>query len=333
MRVTGQRSEWSPITPLRAAIALLVVLCVPVTPAMANHESSKQPPLWTPLDGPERLAATETPAGTVTVPAGWFLMGSDPKVDRAAGPQEFPQRRVYVDAFEIDKYEVSNVDYLRYVLATGSDWPQFWRESPFPDKLALHPVINISWNDADSYCRWAGKRLPTEAEWEKAARGEDGRMFPWGNEPAGWMRSNIAHPGSKRGFKYPPLANVNRYDRSVSPYGVHQMAGNVSEWVADWFDPEYYRRDENRNPTGPRQGTDKVFRGGSWNEDPEVARSAGRNAGAPDRRSYLTGFRCARDTRDTHTMNVEREAQDGNADSTAVLVHDASRDTLHKEQN
>jgi len=315
----------------RAAIALLVVLCASVTPAVANHESSKQPPLWTPLDGPERLAATETPTGTVTVPAGWFLMGSDPKVDRAAGPQEFPQRRVYVDAFEIDKYEVSNVDYLRYVLATGSDWPQFWRESPFPDKLTLHPVINISWNDADSYCQWAGKRLPTEAEWEKAARGEDGRMFPWGNEPAGWMRSNIAHPGSKRGFKYPPLANVNRYDRSVSPYGVHQMAGNVSEWVADWFDPEYYRRDENRNPTGPRYGVDKVFRGGSWNEDPEVARSAGRNAGAPDRRSYLTGFRCARDAR--NIMNVTREAQDGNTDSTAVLVHDASRDTLHKERN
>jgi iron(II)-dependent oxidoreductase len=247
------------------------------TLVLANHESSKQPPLWTPLDGAERLAAMDTPNGMVTVPAGWFLMGSDPKVDRAAGPQELPQHKVYLDAFEIDIYEVSNVDYLRFVLATGRDWPKFWRESPFPEKAALHPVINVSWNEADAYCRWAGKRLPTEAEWEKAARGEDGRVVPWGNEPAGWIKSNIAHPGSKRGFKYPPLANVNRYDRGVSPYGVHQMAGNVSEWVADWFDPGYYQRENNRNPMGPERGEDKVFRGGSWNEE-----------------SYLTGFRCAK---------------------------------------
>jgi formylglycine-generating enzyme required for sulfatase activity len=253
--------------------------------ALANHESSKQPPLWTPLDGPERMAAMETPGGMVAVPAGWFLMGSDPKADRAAGPQELPQHKVYVDAFEIDKYEVSNVDYLRFVLAAGVDWPTFWRESPFPEKAALHPVINVTWREADAYCRWAGKRLPTEAEWEKAA---------WGNEPAGWIKSNIAHSGSKRGFRYPPLANIDRYDKGVSPYGVHQMAGNVSEWVSDWFDPEYYRRGHDRNPPGPETGELKVFRGGSWNEDPEVARSAGRNGGEPDRRSYLTGFRCAR---------------------------------------
>jgi iron(II)-dependent oxidoreductase len=229
----------------------------------------------------------------VSVPFGWFLMGSDAKIDRAAGPQEQPRRHVLVDGFRIDRYEVSNVEYLRYVLATGAHWPRYWREQPFPEKIVKHPVIGVSWNEADAYCRWAGKRLPTEAEWEKAARGEDGRIFPWGNEPAGWLKSNIAHPGSKRGIKYPPLANVDRYDNGVSPYGAYQMAGNVSEWVADWFDPEYYRRGEDRNPAGPAYGQDKVFRGGSWNEDPEVARSAGRNAGAPDHWSYLIGFRCA----------------------------------------
>lgn len=282
------------LTRRTVAIALLAALSMTSSTAEANHESSKQPPLWTPLDGAERLATMETPEGMVTVPAGWFLMGSDHKIDPAAGPQELPQHRVYLDEFQIDKYEVSNVDYLRFVLATGADWPKFWRESPFPDKMALHPVMSVSWIEADAYCRWAGKRLPTEAEWEKAARGEDGRVFPWGNEPAGWIKSNIAHPGSKRGFKYPPLANINRYDRGVSPYGVHQLAGNVHEWVADWFDPEYYKKGENRNPMGPQEGENKVFRGGSWNEDPEVARSAGRNAGAPDHRSYLIGFRCAR---------------------------------------
>ena len=221
-------------------------------------------------------------------------MGSDPRKDRAAGPQEQPQHEVYLDPFRIDRFEVSNVEYLRFVLGTGADWPKFWRENPFPEKAALHPVINVSWHEADAFCRWAGKRLPTEAEWEKAARGGDGRIFPWGNESAGWIKSNIAHPGSKRGFKYPPLANINRYDKGASPYGVYQMAGNVSEWVSDWFDPEYYRHGHDKNPQGPTTGELKVFRGGSWNEDPEVARSAGRNGGLPDRESYLTGFRCAK---------------------------------------
>src|SRR5579884_732499 len=265
-----------------------------VSVAWADHDLPKRPPLWTPLFEAERLAAMEVPEEMVTVPAGWFLMGSDPKTDPAAGPQEQPQRLVYLNAFRIDRYEVTNVHYLRYVLATGAEWPPYWREEPFPEKIAWHPVIGVSWREADAYCRWAGKRLPTEAEWEKAARGTDGRIFPWGDEPAGWLKSNIAHSGSGRVKRYPPLANVNRYDRGVSPYGVYQMAGNVSEWVADWFDPEYYRRAETHNPTGPAQGTDKVFRGGSWNEDPEVARSAGRNAGAPDHRSYLIGFRCAK---------------------------------------
>jgi iron(II)-dependent oxidoreductase len=269
------------------------------------------------------MATMDVPGGMVMVPAGEFIMGSDPRKDPAAGPQEQPLHRVTLDAFEIDRYEVSNVEYLRFVLATGADWPQFWRAKPFPDKMATHPVINVSWQEADAYCRWAGKRLPTEAEWEKAARGPDGRMFPWGDEPAGWIKSNIAHPGSKRGAKYPPLANINRYDKGVSPYGVYQLAGNVSEWVSDWFDPDYYRKGVNENPKGPAVGELKVFRGGSWNEDPEVARSAGRNGGEPTRKSYLTGFRCARDARDSSTVKRETQA-DSQARSEMV------RTTLHE---
>ena len=287
-----------------AAAFWMIVL--PVGLSFANHESSAQPPLWTPLDEVESMATMDVPGGMVTVPAGEFIMGSDPRKDPAAGPQEQPLHRVTLDAFEIDRYEVSNVEYLRFVLATGASWPQFWRAKPFPDKMAAHPVINVSWQEADAYCHWAGKRLPTEAEWEKAARGSDGRMFPWGDEPAGWIKSNIAHSGSKRGAKYPPLANINRYDKGVSPYGVYQLAGNVSEWVSDWFDPDYYRKGINENPKGPAVGELKVFRGGSWNEDPEVARSAGRNGGEPTRKSYLTGFRCAKDIRDS--SSVKREA-------------------------
>jgi iron(II)-dependent oxidoreductase len=262
--------------------------------AHGDHERSAQVPWWPQFEA-ERLAVMETPGGMMSIPAGWFLMGSDPYVDRNAGPQELPQRWVYLDEFAMDRYEVSNVHYLRFVMGAGASVPPYWKDGAFPDKLAFHPVIGVSWEEADTYCRWAGKRLPTEAEWEKAARGPDGRLFPWGNQPAGWGRSNIAHPGSKRGVKYPPLANVDRYDRGRSVYGVYQMAGNVAEWVADWFDPEYYQRGTNYNPDGPVVGQERVFRGGSWNEDPEVARSAGRGARVPDHRSYLIGFRCAAD--------------------------------------
>ncbi len=288
----------------------LIIVCLIASDALADHLLSKPPAPWTPLDHAERLAVLDVPGGTARVPGGWFSMGSDPRADPAAGPQEQPQRRIYVDGFTIDRFEVNNVDYLRYVLATGASWPRYWVDQPFAEKIARHPVIGVSWRDADAYCRWAGQRLPTEAEWEKAARGEDGRIFPWGNEPAGWSKSNIAHPGSKRGFKYPPLANVDRYEKGVSPYGVFQMAGNVSEWVADWFDPEYYHGVADHNPSGPETGQDKVFRGGSWNEDPEVARSAGRNAGAPDHWSYLIGFRCAASE---PSLLTRRSALEGNA--------------------
>lgn len=261
--------------------------------ARAEHATSSGE-LWGPQYEIERLAALDAPEGMVRVPAGWFLMGSDPRLDRAAGPQEQPQRWVYLNTFDIDRYEVPNVHYLRFVLATGAPWPPYWKGNPFPERIAFHPVIGVSWVEADAYCRSVGKRLPTEAEWEKAARGTDGRRFPWGNQPAGWGYSNIAHPGSKRGITYPPLANVNRYDRGVSPYGVYQMAGNAAEWVADWFDPTYYHWAPSDNPTGPPFGEQRVFRGGSWHEDPEVARSAGRGARPPDFRSYLIGFRCAK---------------------------------------
>ena len=202
-------------TKVIPGIGLLLCMLAIALPAWADHDLPKPPPLWSPLDEAERLALTEVPGGMVPVPEGTFLMGSDPRMDRAAGPQEQPQREVYVDAFSIDLFEVSNVTYLRYVLATGAAWPRYWRGQPFPDKMAKHPVIGVSWREADAYCRWRGARLPTEAEWEKAARGGDGRMFPWGNEPAGWIKSNIAHPGSKRGAKYPPLANVDRYDQGA----------------------------------------------------------------------------------------------------------------------
>ena len=244
----------------------------------------------------------------VRIPAGTFLMGSDKKVDRNAYPAEFPQRKVYLDAFDIDKYEVTTVQFLKFVLATNSnpliDWQ--YDGGNFQDTMASHPVMHVSWFDAEAYCQWAGKRLPTSAEWEKAARGEDGRIYPWGNEPAGLSRANFGRTGlsgpvrdrPERLLLYPPIISVDKYENAVSPYGVFQMAGNVAEWTADWYDPHYYKKAPDRNPKGPEKGTQRAFRGGAWIDSTPSVRPAQRNGTDPQTKMNWLGFRCARDVKE-----------------------------------
>lgn len=264
-------------------------------------------PEWTP-EG-KRLAIERAQLSVkeemVQVPAGWFLMGSNKRVDRNAYPPEFPQRRVYLDAFEIDKYEVAALQYLRFVLATDRppllDWK--YDGGNFQESMADHPVMHVSWHDAEAYCQWAGKRLPTEAEWEKAARGEDGRIYPWGNQMAGLTRANYGRTGlsgpvrdrPERLLLYPPIIPVDKYPNSVSPYGVHQLSGNVAEWVADWYDPRSYATAPERNPKGPDHGTHKAFRGGGWMDSTPSVRAAQRNGADPAMKRNWLGFRCARD--------------------------------------
>jgi formylglycine-generating enzyme required for sulfatase activity len=257
----------------------------------------------------------------VRIPAGTFLMGSDKKIDRNAYPPEFPQRRVHLDAYEIDKFEVTTVQFLRFVLATNRDPLIDWQYDGgnFQETMANHPVMHVSWFDADAYCKWAGKRLPTSAEWEKAARGEDGRIYPWGNAPAGLSRANFGRTGlsgpvrdrPERLLLYPPIISVDKYENGVSPYGVYQLAGNVAEWTADWYDPHYYKTAPDRNPKGPEKGTQRAFRGGGWIDSTPTVRPAQRNGTDPNTKMNWLGFRCARDAKDAGEASDGKAAQTG----------------------
>ena len=215
----------------------------------------------------------------VLVPAGEFWMGSDEADD------ERPRHKVSLGDYYIDKYEVTNALYKRFMDATSRSAPSYWTDAKFND--AAQPVVGVSWHDAEAYCKWAGKRLPTEAEWEKAARGTDGRKYPWGNQ---W---DAARTNSGEGGPRKPVA-VGSYPNGVRPYGAHDMAGNVREWVADWYDSAYYRASPERNPQGPASGSFRVLRGGSWDHYAFALRAAYRSFFTPDYRNDGIGVRCAR---------------------------------------
>jgi formylglycine-generating enzyme required for sulfatase activity len=218
----------------------------------------------------------------IYIPAGEFLMGSNDGDD-----DEKPQHRVYLDGYWIYKYEVTVAQYRKFCRATGREMPKAppwgWKDD--------HPIVNVTWHDAVAYCDWAGVRLPTEAEWEKAARGTDGRKYPWGNE---WDGSKCANSvGSNNLFSTVP---VGSYPQGVSPYGVHDMAGNVWEWCSSLYEPYPYRADDGREERGKNVagGARRVLRGGSWHYDIENDfRTPNRNRNYPDYRWYYNGFRCA----------------------------------------
>ena len=256
----------------------------------------------------ERVAKWKTKEEMVLIPAGEFLMGSNKKTDRLAYRSEIPQRSVYLDAFMIGKYEVTALEYLKFVLATDR-LPQLdWRYDGgnFQDTMAHHPIMHVNWYDADAYCKWAGKRLPTEAEWEKAARGVDGRLFPWGSEYAGPTRANFGRTGlsgpvrdrPERLLLYPPIISVDKYENALSPYGLYQTIGNVAEWVSDWYDQDYYKTAPGRNPKGPETGSQKAFRGGGWMDSTTTMRAAMRNGTDPKTKINWMGFRCAQDVKE-----------------------------------
>jgi formylglycine-generating enzyme required for sulfatase activity len=267
------------------------------------------------------LLAEALDRALVSIQAGDFIMGSN-----AGRADERPAHTVYLDAYELDRYEVTNAQYRRFLLATGARSPRHWNGAVYPAGQADYPVVGVRWDDADAYCRWAGKRLPTEAEWEKACRGVESRVYPWGQawEPkranvdaAGWDFGGATHDATSPtvwdaawarlllppGSPGPTLRPVGSYPGGASPYGILDLAGNASEWVADWYNWADYAELPTRNPlvTGPPWN--RCLRGSAW-ADPTgtpawtqaFSRCAARNS-SHEVSDPRVGFRCARSGR------------------------------------
>ncbi|MBE0682066.1 MAG: SUMF1/EgtB/PvdO family nonheme iron enzyme [Anaerolineales bacterium] len=261
-------------------------------------------PTYTPRAGAGSLVETSDMDGMelIYIPAGEFLMGSK-ETDISApqglgglswGPDENekPQHPVYLGAFWIDKTEVTNQQYQMCMEAGACSEPglrgmSFERSKVGKTRYKLYPVVFISWDDASAYCGWAGRRLPTEAEWEKAARGTEGLIYPWGNQEPG------------QGLLYTTSRNIQpigSYPAGASPYGVLDMAGNATEWVADWYSDTYFLTSPYRNPAGPNSGDQHVVKGlGVGNIALFAYRTAYRRGYADHpAENDIIGFRCAR---------------------------------------
>lgn len=270
-------------------------------------EPSTQTPLPTRGIGSTQISSQDSMV-QVYVPDGDFLMGAV-ESDPFAVDDEFPAHSVYLDAYWIDQTEVTNAMYANFVEAigyrtqaekigwswdfdgswqqtSGADWRHPYGPSTSIQGLSEHPVLRVSWDDAYAYCSWAGRRLPTEAEWEKAARGTDGQMFPWGNsEPSAGLLNFDKNLGS--------AMSVGSYPSGVSQYGALDMSGNVWEWVSDWYQKGYYSSSPGSNPQGPPTGDGRGMRGGSWLSDRAWVRSSFREWGRQNESYWSTGFRCA----------------------------------------
>jgi formylglycine-generating enzyme required for sulfatase activity len=224
-------------------------------------------------------------APMVLVPAGEFVMGSDKGDD-----DEKPVHRVQLDSFYIDKFEVTNGRFAKFIDAIKGEPPWGFDDKDTPVAHAEQPVRWVTWLDATAYCQWAGKRLATEAEWEKAARSTDGRLYPWGDEPPTQAHAVF---GQKEGSEsLPPFSSR---DKGKSPYGAQDLAGSLYEWVTDWYDDEYYGKTPPQNPRGPSEGTQKVQRGGSYTNNPYRLRSSFRTKDNPTEAHPNVGFRCVQD--------------------------------------
>jgi len=267
----------------RLWIALLLAGCSAMSPVLLPATSPSSSPV--PGIGSTQIAPQD---GMVLmyVPAGEFRMGSA-RTEQDAQSDEQPQHTVYLDAFWIDRTEVTNAKYSRCVKAGACQPPWTSSSNPSGDpRFDNYPVAGMTWQRARAYCAWAGRRLPTKAEWENAARGTDGRVYPWGNTPPDSQRLNYnANLGS--------TTAAGSYPAGASPYGALDMAGNLWEWVADWYHADYYASSPATNPPGPAPQAYHSCRGGSWNSTAPFVRAAYRGNDDPGKCDGLTGIRCA----------------------------------------
>ena len=269
---------------MRPILALLSI------PALCGVLSAAAGYSQNPVPGAGRPEPIPPVQGMVFVPAGEFLMGSTADdVRKLADVDEFPQRRVWVDDYYIDVHEVTNAQYKVFLDSTGTDPPPRWVDGRYGIGEDGYPVVSVSWEEAAAYAQFMGKRLPTEAEWEKAARGTDGRTYPWGE---GFDRDH-ANNGDR------PMTIMN-FPSGVSPYGCYDMAGNVAEWVDGTYDA-YPRGPQDVLPAGVPDRREifrsdrRVYRGGSWNTFPKYLRCPNRESTTPGKRWVYVGFRCAMD--------------------------------------
>ncbi|MDK2743651.1 MAG: SUMF1/EgtB/PvdO family nonheme iron enzyme [Nitrospira sp.] len=254
-------------------------------------------------EGQQTGAPAETIRGKdgapmIRIPAGAFLMGSNDGL-----PNEKPEHHVTLDAYYIDQFEITASRYQKFVESASRNLPPMWDDGA-DQSLKELPAVGMSWTDAARYCKWAGRRLPSEAEWEKAARGTDGRRYPWGH-----MQPFVDIANYNRGVWVSDAVTLVPVGSGLegmsvrfglksggrSPYGLSHMAGNAAEWVGDWYDREYYPRSPEKNPTGPPTGEKRVLRGGSWADLPIALRVTARFSAEPDFEDRTIGFRCAAD--------------------------------------
>jgi formylglycine-generating enzyme required for sulfatase activity len=219
----------------------------------------------------------------VSVPPGTFTMG-----DQNGEPDEYPERQITIRGFKIDRMEVSNRAFRACVEARGCDRNRYVDDENLGrDEL---PAVGVSWLEAEKFCKWVGKRLPTEAEWEYAARGLDFRKWPW-------KGAFLVHRANtvEEGDKYDLTAPVDSFPDGASPFGALNMAGNAAEWVSDYYDPTWHRKPEatTSDPTGPPSGRERVVRGGSYRDPQHSVRVSSRRAQLPTEVDSTIGFRCA----------------------------------------